>query len=460
MKRLTILVVLILLLVACGPQSPVREEEEQPPALSEVKGAAQEPSTTEPVKADQPSPLPEATSTQPEAPPTEPGEASPEPGREIEGPASGESEASPGPAVVDKWTLWVDGPHLRGVDLHPCRLFTLDDCVQTITRQDIQDLRNQGANLINASYPGVFTEAAPYQVSPTALDYLDNLIGWAEEVGIYVVIHFRTGPGRNEGAIVLEGDPDFAVWSDQAAQDAWTEMWRLTAERYRGSPVVVGYDLMVEPHPNTLIDPDGELEPYELQDQVAGTLMDWNALAAEITAAIRQVDPDTPIIVNSLGWAAAAWFPALQPSGDPRTIYSLHAYDPDVYIMQDEGKTTYHYPDVVDDYGETITFDRAWLDENYPPVREFAGQHNVPIYVGEFGTLRWVPEAAAFLYDQTDLFEQYGWNYAVYVWRGDEPYFDGFNLEFGPDPENHASAPGNPLLGVFLGRWAQNVDFP
>jgi hypothetical protein len=62
------------------------------------------------------------------------------------------------------------------------------------------------------------------------------------------------------------------------------------------------------------------LELLEVQAQAAGTLRDWNAFAAEITAAIRQVDPDTPIIVNSISWAAAAWFPALQPTGDPRTV--------------------------------------------------------------------------------------------------------------------------------------------
>lgn len=84
----------------------------------------------------------------------------------------------------------------------------------------------------------------------------------------------------------------------------------------------------------------------------------------------------------------------------------------------------------------------------------------VPIYVGEFGAVRWVPGAATFLHDQTELFEQYGWNYAVYVWRGDEPYFDGFNLEYGPDPENHTPILDNPLLGVLRGRWTRNVDFP
>lgn len=367
---------------------------------------------------------------------------------------------SPAELVTDKWALWTGGVHLRGVDMHPCLLFTVDGCTQPISRQDVQELRDLGANLINASYPGLFTVEPPYEVNPTALAYLDDLVGWAEEVGIFVVIHFRTGPGRNEAAITLESDPLFAVWTEQEAHDAWVEMWRFTAERYRNSPAVVGYDLMVEPHPNSLIDPDYELEPAAVQAEMVGTLLDWNALAAEITAVIRQVDPDTPIIINSLSWGSAAWFAALQPTGDLRTVYSLHAYDPDVYIIQEEGETNIRYPDVVDDYGERITFDRTWLEENYRPVREFAQQHNVPIYVGEFGALRWVPDVTTFLSDQMELFEQYGWNYAVYVWRGDEPDFDGFNLEYGPDPTNHASVLDNPLLRIFRDHWALNVDFP
>jgi len=359
----------------------------------------------------------------------------------------------------DKWDLWNDGVRLRGADLHPCWVDYLGECVKDTTLQDIQDLRDLGANLINASYPGIFSEQPPYDVNTAALDYLDNLIDWAEEVGMYVVIHFRTGPGRDEAAIHGERNALYAVWKDQAAHDGWVEMWRYTAERYRESPIVVGYNLMVEPHPNTLLDPDYELEPSEVQAQAGGTLMDWNALAADITDAVREVDSKTPIIISSLSWGSADWFSALQPTGDPLTVYSLHAYDPDVYTHQEEGAFDFEYPDLVDDYGETINFNRDWLDELYSPVRDFASQHGVPIYVGEFGIMRWVPNGAAFLEDQTGLFEQYGWNYAYYTWRADSDDWDGFNLENGPDPDNHTPAPDNPLLSVFKERWAQNVDY-
>jgi cysteinyl-tRNA synthetase len=362
--------------------------------------------------------------------------------------------------VTDKWELWNNGTRLRGAVLHPCRLFTVDSCIEPVSQQDIQDLRDLNANLINASYPGIFTVEPPYQVNEAALTDLDKLIEWAEEVGLYVVIHYRTGPGRSEGDIVGEGIQIDDVWRDSAARGGWSDMWRFTAERYRDSPVVVGYNLMVEPHPNTLIDPDGELEPPEVQAKMQGTNMDWNSLAAEITGVIRQVDSDTPIIINSLNWASAEWFPALQVTGDPRTIYSHHAYDPDVYTNQDEGEDDIHYPDVVEESGESIEFDRSWLVSNYLPVREFGSGNQVPGYVGEFGALRWVPGGPAFLEDQIDIFEENGWNHAVYVWRGDEPEFDGFSLEFGPDPENHELDPDNPFLTLLRESWSQNRYFP
>ena len=69
---------------------------------------------------------------------------------------------------------------LRGAVLHPCRIFTLDGCAEPITRQDVQDLRDLGANLINASYPGLFSVQQPYEVDPAALTYLDNLVEWAD----------------------------------------------------------------------------------------------------------------------------------------------------------------------------------------------------------------------------------------------------------------------------------------
>jgi cysteinyl-tRNA synthetase len=362
--------------------------------------------------------------------------------------------------VEDKWDLWTAGTRLRGADLHPCKLIDEETCLEPITLRDVYELAASGANLINASYPGVFAVNPPHALDPVAVAYLDNLIAWAEEIGIYVVIHFRTGPGRNEAAIHRLRGADMSIWTDPTAQEGWLAMWQYVADRYGNSPVVIGYNLLVEPLANLTVDPDQELEPEQVQAQLEGTPADWNMLAKRITAAIREVDSDTPILVDSMNWASAQWFSVLEPTGDPRTIYSFHTYDPDVYTNQEQGQQEIHYPDEVEDYGETIIFDIAWLDENLQPVVDFAERHDVPIYVGEFGAMRWVPGAADFIRDQTSLFEKYGWNYAYYVWRGDEVYFDGFNMEYGPDPSRHSPEAGNEVMELYLERWEQNVYFP
>ncbi len=361
-------------------------------------------------------------------------------------------------SVSDKWELWSSGrTRLRGADLHPCRVGTeAGTCVTLISKQDVRNLRNMGANLINASYPGLFEEQPPYGVNATAREYMDNLINWAQEVGIYVVIHVRTGPGRNEPAITgLGGEPLITVWTDQAAHDAWIAMWRYIAERYATHPVVAGYNLMVEPHVNTWADPAGILTPAAFARQFQGTLWDWNTLAGEITAAIREVDTETPIIINSLQWASPSWFEALTPTGDSRTVYSFHAYDPDVYTNQPE-ESPVSYPSLIGG----INLNQSWLVQDFHPALHFSLWHNVPIYVGEFGLFRWALDAATFVSDEIALFEQYGWNYAYYVWRGDEPEFDGFNIEYGTDPGNHVPILRNPLLNAFTAYWSQNVDFP
>ena len=76
---------------------------------------------------------------------------------------------------------------------------------------------------------------------------------------------------------------------------------------------------MCEPHPD---------------QEASRPLGDWNALAQKITAAIRAVDPETPILVNSIGWAYPQQFEVLRPTGDPRTVYTVHFYDPHYHTHQ------------------------------------------------------------------------------------------------------------------------------
>jgi len=300
----------------------------------------------------------------------------------------------------------------------------------------------------------------------------------AANAHLYAVISFRTGPGRTEFTFFWDEVGDWfgeeylndSMWGDQAAQDAWVEMWRATAEHYRENPIVVGYDLMVEPNANevgthVLYDNLDIWDPEEFLDQYGGSLYDWGQLYPRISAAIREVDSETPIIIGGMGYSAVNWLPYLKPTGDARTVYAAHQYMPYVYTHQSPDEP-YTYPGVYDLDWDNVndTFDRAWLDEWLATVDEYQAEYGVPVVINEFGGTRWNPDLAQFMDDQMSLFEKRGLNYAFWEWPSSwEPFVsdvDAFNIRHGPDPENHVEVEASELLEVIQKYWALNTLRP
>ena len=152
----------------------------------------------------------------------------------------------------------------------------------------------------------------------------------------------------------------------------------------------------------------------------------------------------------------------MRPSGDPRTIYTVHQYAPHVYTHQQPPNLTYTYPGVFDtDWdGEPDQFDRAWLDTLLSTVDTFVATHHVPVAANEFGVVRWAPGAAQFMDDQMALFEQRRMNYALWLWETSwAPYaaeVHAFNFRYGPDPSNHRDVASSALINAIKKHWGNN----
>jgi len=384
-------------------------------------------------------------------------------------------------ATYDKWALWTNGTQLRGADVYQRRVYVELDGSEFMgpgpvgppyTEADFDRLASWGANYVNISHPGLFSEGPPYELDERMEANLDRLLDLIARADMFAVISFRTGPGRSEfGLCCLEEAGDWydvgylndEIWRDEAAQAAWAAMWRHTAERYRGNSVVVGYDLMVEPNANEVW---GDIwDPKTFYQEYEDSSYDWNRLFPQVTDAIREVDAETPILVGGMAYSAVDWMPYIRPSDDRRTVYVFHQYAPYQYTHQWPDDLALRYPDTFDaDWdGEDDRFDRDWLDELLTAVDRFAGGHDVPVAVNEFGVVRWVPGASRFMEDQMALFEQRGLNYALWVWDPEwAPYVEennAFNLRLGPDPENDVNVP-NDLMGVVQTYWGRNTVRP
>ncbi len=394
---------------------------------------------------------------------------------------------TPAPAA-DKWALWNNGTQLRGANIYQRRVYPELDGPTFMgsgpfgppyTQQDLDNLAALGANYVNISHAGLFTETPPYVLDEDAQANLDNLLAMIAQADMFAVISFRTGPGRSDFTFYWDEagdwfDPSYlndTVWQDQAAQDAWVEMWQYTADRYKNNPIVVGYDLMVEPNANevgsdALNAPLNVWDPAEFYAQYGGTLYDWNQLYPRISAAIRSVDGNTPILISGMGYSAVDWLPYLTPTGDSRTVYTIHQYAPHKYTHQPAGSTDCPaYPGQcdVDWDGIKEQFDQAWLADYLTAVTDFQTTHNVPVAANEYGLMRWEPDAPAFMQDQMELFEAQGINYALWAWEPSWPPWatsvDAFNFRHGPDPNNHEDVP-NTLQDTIMAAWARNTVRP
>jgi hypothetical protein len=240
-------------------------------------------------------------------------------------------------------------------------------------------------------------------------------------------------------------------------------MWRYTAEHYRDNPYVVGYKLMVEPNvAGILFD---MWEPEEFYRRHGGTLYDWNQLYPRIVEAIREVDPDTPILVNAEGFSAIEWLPYLVPLDQPGIVYIAHQYHPyEQYTNQEPGLEN-EYPGYYDvDYdGARDHFDRAWLEELLSTLDAYSAEYGVPVGVDEFGVVRYAPNAAGYMDDLMGYFEQRGINYSLWEWSTSWEAFveevNHFNFRYGTDVNSRQDTPSD-LQDVILSYWGLNLLRP
>jgi hypothetical protein len=384
------------------------------------------------------------------------------------------------PVIQDKFSLWENGTQLRGANIFQRRVYIELDGPDYMgpgpfgppfTQSDFNNLSKSGANLVVLSHPGIFNEKPPYALNKSVQANLDRLIGMAEKANLFVVISARTGPGRSEFTFMRDGagiwfDKSYLnedVWKDRSIQDAYVAMWRYTAQRYRNNPTVIGYELMVEPNADDVLGLN--FEPKNFYPKYENTTYDWNVLASRITHAIREVDQEMPILVDGMGYSAVRWLPYIKPTGDKRTVYIIHQYEPQEAYTHQEGDLTNTYPGKFDTNGDGIieNFNKAWIDNLLTPVDCFKKSVKAPVAVTEYGCERWELGADAFLDDEMILFEKRGMNYAIWNWAPSfKPFTDiqnDFNFRFGPDKNNIQDMPSK-QFSVIKNHWKKNINRP
>ena len=148
----------------------------------------------------------------------------------------------------------------------------------------------------------------------TRLDHFGNFIlPMCRRHGMKVVLDLHVTPGGRRGG------GEFNMFFEREYADHFIEVWRRMAARFRGNAdVIYGYDLCNEP----------------VQSHEALPECDYWSLQRRAAEAIREIDPETPIIIESNNWDVPSTFGTLSPLALTNVIYEVHVYNPIEYTHQ------------------------------------------------------------------------------------------------------------------------------
>ena len=272
-----------------------------------------------------------------------------------------------------------------------------------VTEGDIADLAAWGATLARYQMGRRWNakndpdrELADYrQWLDGKLDHLDrDILPWAEKYGVWIVVDLHAPPGGRNGS-------DMNMFYDMRWNDAFVEVWRTIARRFKGRRMIYGYDLVNEP---------------KQSDRATCDYWNTQRRAAE---AIREIDPDATIVMESNGYDSASGYTYLSPLAMDNVIYQVHMYEPFAFTHQGihKGFGPMTYPD------EAKGWNRDYMVKRLAPVLEFQKKHGARIYVGEFSAVAWADGAEKYIADLISIFNEYGWDWTYHAFR-ESPCWD------------------------------------
>jgi endoglucanase len=170
------------------------------------------------------------------------------------------------------------------------------------TKKDFERIKSLGADVIRLPVNLHFmTSGEPeYNLDPLFVYMLDQVIDWAEELKINLILDNHTF--------------DVAQSTSSHIDSILIPVWSHMAARYRDRSKFIFYKILNEPH--------------GISDQR------WNEIQLAVLEAIRKIDTLHTVIVGPAGWNSYNNLAAMPVYPDTNLIYTFHFYDPFIFTHQ------------------------------------------------------------------------------------------------------------------------------
>jgi endoglucanase len=246
------------------------------------------------------------------------------------------------------------------------------------SREDFENIKSMGFDVIRLPINLHFmTSGEPdYLLDTIFLEFLHQVIDWAEELEIYLILDNHTF------SVSEDTDPNVGT--------ILNKVWSQMAGEFKGRSEYLCYEILNEPH--------------GISDAL------WNPIQQSAVETIRQIDTIHYIVIGPAGWNSYNNLAAMPVYEDNKLIYTFHFYDPFLFTHQG---ATWVDPSMAPIENVPFPYDPAsmpampgelagtWVGSlfgNYESegtvqrVRElidiavqFREQRNAPLFCGEFG---------------------------------------------------------------------------
>lgn len=272
--------------------------------------------------------------------------------------------------------------------------------------EDVAFLKSQGATVVRLplNYRHFESDRAPFQYLEPGFARLDQALAWCARQGVYAILDLHAVQGwQNSDWHSDNASRHSLFWDHTHFQDRFVALWEEFARRYRGNPVVAGYNVMNEPASNN---PHGRYT--DAYRPAWGTI---NAVYRRVVDAIRAVDPDHIVFLE--GDYYSRLFREFEPPFAPNLVYSSHNYNT-------AGFGPGAYPDEGGPNAWGADYQQRTFDAH--EGTQFAATHRVPLWIGEFGSVyngsaAERPDRLRAMSDQLDVFERFGAHWTTWTYK-------------------------------------------
>ena len=170
------------------------------------------------------------------------------------------------------------------------------------TKSDFEDIKSLGVDVIRLpiNLHSMVTNNIDYSLDPLFLFFLDQVIDWAEELELHLILDNHTF------------DPSASTSS--SIKEILIPVWKNMALHYKDRSNLIYFEVLNEPH--------------GISDAL------WNSIQGEVIDAIREIDTIHTIIVGPSGFNSFHNLKNMPTYSDNNLIYTFHFYDPFIFTHQ------------------------------------------------------------------------------------------------------------------------------